>query len=147
MRSISTLFLMATFTACASSPPPANARTEDQALAAGGEAPCGTAQVFFQNDSSELDATARTRLDSYTACLSRHETDVIYVAGMTDPSGNEHDNLVLGRARALAVADYLHGNGVTVNFMVRTLGEEGALTSEPLWPVERAADVTAVAAP
>lgn len=144
MRPILSLFLMASLGACASAPTP---RTEDQAIAAGGEAPCGTAQVFFQNDSAELDDTARTRLDSYTACLERHETDVIYVAGMTDPAGNEHDNLVLGRSRALAVADYLHANGVTVSFMVRTLGEEGATTGEPLWPIERAADVTAVTAP
>lgn len=111
---------------------------------AGGEQVCGNAQVFFAPGSSELDATARERLDRYATCLSNHEIDVIYVSGTTDPSGTPEENLTLGRERARAAADYLHTRGCSVDFVIRSFGERDALESPPLWPVERAADVTAV---
>ncbi len=109
--------------------------------------PCGNAQVFFAAGDAELDAAARERLDEYAGCLSRHETDVIYVAGMTDPAGTADENLTLGRRRAFAVAEHLHTQGVQVEFVIRSYGEEGALAGAPLWPLERSAAVTAVATP
>jgi outer membrane protein OmpA-like peptidoglycan-associated protein len=165
MRVTSTLFLIGLMATACSHNRDANARaassgstadddvvevspsTPSAAVASGGETPCGSAQVFFTTGSSELDAAARERLDVYAGCLARREIDVVYIAGMTDPAGTEHDNLVLGRARALAVADYLHGQGVSTDFVVRTLGEAGAVEEEPLWPIERSAEATAVATP
>jgi outer membrane protein OmpA-like peptidoglycan-associated protein len=148
MRTFSTLFLMAVMaSSCARESEPERASTPEAAVASGSEAPCGSAQVFFAPGSSELDDAGRERLDVYAGCIARQEVDVVYVAGMTDPDGTEHDNLVLGRARALAVADYLRGSGVTADFVVRTMGEEGAVGSAPLWPIERSAEATAVAAP
>lgn len=149
MRTFSTVFLMAVMaSSCArSESEPARAASAERAVASGSEAPCGSAQVFFETGSSQLDDAARERLDVYAGCIARQEIDVVYVAGMTDPDGTEHDNLVLGRSRALAVADYLHGSGVSADFVVRTLGEDGAMTSPPLWPIERSAEATAVAAP
>lgn len=144
MRALSTVFLASMMAgACASSPTAAPA-TEHQAVAAGGETPCGSAQVFFATGSDTLDRTAEERLASYAACIERGDTDVVYVAGMTDPEGEERDNLVLGRSRALAVADFLRGHGVTVAFRVRTVGEEGAVETPDLWPIERSAQATAV---
>jgi outer membrane protein OmpA-like peptidoglycan-associated protein len=112
---------------------------------AGGERVCGNAQVFFAAGSAELDDVARERLDRYATCLADHEFDVIYVSGTTDPVGSDEENLALGRTRARAVADYLHDQGCHVDFVIRSFGERDALSSPPLWPVERAVDATAVA--
>ena len=121
------------------------AQADTSATAGDGETtPCGDAQVFFAAGDAELDAGAREHLDTYAGCLARHEIDTVYIAGMTDPDGAADENLVLGRDRALAVADYLHANGVEIDFVIRSYGEQGALGSQPLWPLERSAEVTAV---
>ena len=103
---------------------------------------CADAQVFFSSGSSSIDADGQERLDRYAGCLMRHETDVVYVAGMTDPGGSAEENLVLGRARARAVADYLHAAGCDTEFVIRSYGGVGALESEQFWPLERTASVT-----
>lgn len=148
------LAVLALTSACAHEERAESSTPESRSLAttppaSGGEVAnaCGEAQVFFQPGSSELDADARARLDTYAGCLSRHETDAIYVSGMTDPEGTPEENLVLGRARARATADYLHAAGCNVDFVIRTYGESGALASEPLWPLERSATAAAVATP
>jgi outer membrane protein OmpA-like peptidoglycan-associated protein len=105
---------------------------------------CGNGRVFFASGSSELDGAARARLDTYADCLTRHETDVVYVSGTTDPEGTEEENVTLGRARARAVADHLHAAGCNVDFVIRTYGESDAPAGEPLWPLERSASSTAV---
>jgi outer membrane protein OmpA-like peptidoglycan-associated protein len=132
---------------CAHQGTPATATTAHPVVAEGETMPCGDAQVFFSEGETELDAGARERLDQYAGCLSRHEIDTVYVAGMTDPEGSPEDNIVLGRRRAFALAEYLHTRGCQVDFVIRSYGEEGAGTSAPLWPLERSADVTAVANP
>jgi len=135
--------------ACAHQPAAASASHDGVARSpeeAGGERVCGDAQVYFATGSAELDQTSRERLDRYATCLSNHEIDAIYVSGTTDPAGDEGENLTLGRTRARNVADYLHERGCHVDFVIRSFGERDALDSQPLWPVERAADVTAVAA-
>ncbi|MBN8609067.1 MAG: OmpA family protein [Deltaproteobacteria bacterium] len=111
----------------------------------GDESVCGESQVFFASGSAELDDAARARLARFATCLTNHEIDTIYVAGMTDPAGDEETNLSLGRTRARAVADYLREQGCTTQFVIRSYGEEGSLQSQPLWPLERSATVTAVA--
>lgn len=108
---------------------------------------CGEAQVFFTTASSELDGGARARLNTYAGCLSRQEIDTIYVSGMTDPDGDAAANVVLGRARAQSVADYLRGLGCAVEFVIRSYGETEALEAAPLWPIERSASATGVATP
>lgn len=138
--------------ACASSPPSDSATiTHDHTMtttpSSGGAAACGGAQVFFANGSTELDDAARTSLDTYAGCLSRHEVDTVTIVGMTDPEGTPVDNLILGRARGLVVANYLHARGCDVEFVVRSFGEAGALESEPLWPLERSVAVSATSAP
>ena len=115
--------------------------------AAGGEQVCGNAQVFFAPGSANLDEASQQRLDRYATCLSNHEIDAIYVSGTTDPVGTSEENITLGRERARNVADYLHDRGCHVDFVIRSFGERDALESPPLWPVERSADVTAVATP
>lgn len=140
------LFVLALASACSHQSSPATASTAHPTLAEGETTPCGNAEVFFAAGSAELDAAAQERIDRYAGCLSRHETDVIYVAGSTDPVGTADDNVTLGRRRAFAVAERLHTQGVDVEFVIRSSGERGASSSAPLWP-ERSADVTAVATP
>jgi outer membrane protein OmpA-like peptidoglycan-associated protein len=130
--------------ACSHQGSAATSTTAHPTLAEGETTPCGDAQVYFAAGAAELDQTARERLDIYAGCLSRHETDVIYVAGSTDPQGTEEDNVTLGRRRAFAVAEHLHTQGVQVEFVIRSHGEDGTVAGEPLWP-ERSAAVTAVA--
>jgi outer membrane protein OmpA-like peptidoglycan-associated protein len=132
---------------CAHQGSPATTSTAHPTVAAGETTPCGDAQVFFAAGDTELDVGARERLVAYAGCLSRHEIDTVYVAGMTDPEGSAEENVVLGRRRAFAVAEYLHTSGCQVDFVIRSYGEQGALTSPPLWPLERSAEVTAVATP
>lgn len=133
---------------CSHQSVPATANAAHPMLAEGETTPCGNAQVYFAAGSSELDGVAEQRLDTYAGCLSRHETDVIYVAGSTDPAGTADDNVTLGRRRAFAVAERLHTQGVQVDFVIRSDGEQGASTTgAPLWPLERSAEVTAVATP
>ena len=138
--------------ACASSPAAQSPTiTHDHSMtttsSSGSAAACGGAQVFFANGSTELDSGAMTNLDVYAGCLSRHEVDTITIVGMTDPEGTPVDNLILGRARALVVANYLHAAGCNVEFVIRSFGEEGAVQSEPLWPLERSVAVSATSAP
>lgn len=112
---------------------------------AGGEQVCGNAQIYFASGSTDLDQVGRERLDRYSQCLSSHEIDAVYVSGTTDPTGTDEENIALGRSRARVVADYLHDNGCHVDFVIRSFGERDALAEEVLWPLDRAADVTAVA--
>ncbi len=146
MRALTTFFCaLALTTACSHSQPAEDdhtvARTPEES---GGERVCGNAQVFFASGSAELDQASRGRLDRYASCLTSHEIDAIYVSGTTDPEGTPESNVTLGRERARVVADYLHDSGCHVDFVIRSFGENGAAQSEQLWPVDRAADVTAV---
>jgi outer membrane protein OmpA-like peptidoglycan-associated protein len=113
----------------------------------GESSPCGDAQVFFAPGAATLDHGAELRLDTFAGCLARREIDVVYVTGMTDRVGTPEENLVLGHARAAAVAEYLRAAGVDVAFVVRSVGEEGALDTEPLWPLDRNADARTSPAP
>jgi len=150
MRYAMTMFCALTFAqACAHHEAAATSDSHDVVARspeeAGGERVCGNAQVYFASGSADLDQASRERLDRYATCLSDHEIETIYVSGTTDPAGAPEENLALGRTRARNVADYLHDHGCHVDFVIRSFGERDALDSAPLWPVERAADVTAVA--
>jgi len=144
------LFALTLAQACAHHETTAAGATSERTVArspeeAGGEQVCGNAQGVFESGSANLDQAAHERLDRYATCLSDHEIDAIYVSGTTDPAGTTDANPALGRERARNVADYLHDRGCHVDFVIRSFGERDALDSPPLWPVERSADVTAVA--
>ena len=81
--------------------------------------------VFFGYDSSELDATARTVIETNADVLDRNPTWVIAVEGHCDSRGTPEYNLALGERRAYAVRDHLIGLGVSPD-RVQTIsyGEE-----------------------
>ncbi|MCY4122457.1 MAG: OmpA family protein, partial [Acidobacteria bacterium] len=81
--------------------------------------------VFFGYDSSELDATARTVIETNADVLDRNPTWLIAVEGHCDSRGTPEYNLALGERRAYAVRDHLIGLGVSPD-RVQTIsyGEE-----------------------
>jgi outer membrane protein OmpA-like peptidoglycan-associated protein len=100
--------------------------------------------VHFVTGSSELDADAQRQLDAYASCVAEGHRHTLYITGSTDPVGTERDNATLARARARAVADYLHAAGCHGDFELRAYGEMGALRRRDLWPLERTATVSTV---
>lgn len=68
--------------------------------------------VFFQYDSSELDAVARQAIQTNIDVLQTNPTWVVTVEGHCDQRGTPEYNLALGERRALAVSDHLVSLGL-----------------------------------
>ncbi len=112
---------------------------------AGGEAgPCELSGVRFAFDSSDLDAAARSQLDSNVRCIQARNLARVRVTGTTDPRGTEEYNLALGDRRAQATATYLGSLGVeSGKIESHSTGEEFAAGSdEGGWANDRRADVS-----
>lgn len=89
--------------------------------AAGTNATPGSAQdfavnvgdrVFFDTDSSELTARARTTLDLQAQWLARYPAYNFVIEGHADERGTREYNIALGARRAAAVRAYLIARGV-----------------------------------
>jgi len=82
-------------------------------------------QVGFPGGGTELDASAKARLDVVLAYLKADPTvNRVELDGHSDNSGNRLTNRELSRRRALAVADYLKAHGVPeADIVVRFHGE------------------------
>lgn len=81
---------------------------EDLALTAGD-------RVFFDFDSSELDATDRATLQAQVAWLNQYSNLRITVEGHCDERGTREYNLALGERRAAAVKNYLVALGISAS--------------------------------
>jgi len=105
------------------------------------EEPCGEARVGFAAGSSALDSTARGRLDAYAVCVTTDRAHAVYISGTTDP-GSGSATLALADARARAVADYLHQDGLHMDFELHAYraGHTGSMYAERR--VGRSATVT-----
>ena len=103
---------------------------------------CRTEAVYFAYDSSELDARARSAIESNANCVQRR-TGQAAVTGMTDPRGTEEYNLALGDRRARTVTQYMGNLGVEGSRMqVHSVGEEYASGEEESgWSRDRRADI------
>lgn len=66
--------------------------------------------ITFETNSAQLTASARTALDSLGAALNSDQLASynFAVEGHADPRGTAEHNLVLSRARARSVAEYLY---------------------------------------
>lgn len=78
---------------------------EDLAVTAGD-------RVFFDFDSSDLDATDRAILEQQVSWLNKNSNVRITVEGHCDERGTREYNLALGERRAAAVKNYLLALGV-----------------------------------
>jgi peptidoglycan-associated lipoprotein len=103
-----------------------NKDNEPMASATGAVAAPGSTQdfivnvgdrVFFETDSSELTATARTTLDKQAQWLTQYARYNFTVEGHADERGTREYNIALGARRAQAMRDYLVARGVAATRM------------------------------
>ena len=99
--------------------------------------------VNFSVDVFDIDATARTILDSQAAWLARHPQVRITIEGHCDERGTREYNLALGDRRANAAKNYLAARGVDASRMTTiSYGKERPLalgSDEDSWAQNRRA--------
>jgi peptidoglycan-associated lipoprotein len=71
--------------------------------------------VFFEYDSSEIDDSGRSVLQTNAAVLKKYPTWVITIEGHCDERGTAEYNLALGERRAVAARTYLISLGIDAN--------------------------------
>ncbi len=109
--------------ACAKSPSELDGQLAGGAGGAGAATP-GSAQdfvvnvgdrVFFDTDSTSLNAQAQTTLGRQAQWLALYPRYTVTVEGHADERGTREYNLALGARRAKAAQDFLVARGVTAN--------------------------------
>jgi outer membrane protein OmpA-like peptidoglycan-associated protein len=68
--------------------------------------------ILFQTNSSDLQTTAKSNIESLAKILNKYEDTNIIVEGHTDSTGSADYNQALSERRAAAVASYAKGLGV-----------------------------------
>lgn len=82
-------------------------------------------RVYFDVDSSDLNADTKAMLDANVGILQTHPDVKIQVQGHADERGTIEYNLALGNRRAEAVCGYLEGAGIASSRLtVISFGEE-----------------------
>ena len=76
--------------------------------------------VFYELDSSDLNAVSQKTLDDNAALLKRYPSWAVTVEGHCDERGTAEYNLALGERRAIAARAYLVSLGIPAN-RVRTV--------------------------
>lgn len=108
----------------------------------GPSGPCSLSTVYFAYDSSSLDGSARSTMQSNASCIQERDIASVSVTGHTDPRGTEEYNLALGARRAQQVKDYLTDLGVEASrISTSSMGEEMASgQDESGWSRDRRAE-------
>jgi peptidoglycan-associated lipoprotein len=73
--------------------------------------------VFYELDSSELNAASQKVLDENASILKRYSTWAVTVEGHCDERGTAEYNLALGERRAIAARAYLVSLGIAADRM------------------------------
>lgn len=71
------------------------------------DAGCQLQTVYFAFDDSTIQASERDRLDGNNSCITKNNSQSVFVIGHTDTSGTDEYNIALSERRAQSVADYL----------------------------------------
>lgn len=102
-------------------------------------AACSLSAVYFGYDSSELEGSARSTLESNARCIQERDIPRVRATGHCDPRGTEEYNLALGERRARTVQTFLGNLGVDRSrITTRSMGEEMARgTDEASWARDR----------
>lgn len=89
------------------------------------------ASIYFDYDRSDLDATARQRLEDKLPVLQANPDIRIRIAGHTDERGSDEYNLALSQRRAAAAKRWLSQRGIDESRIdVVAFGEEQPACSE-----------------
>jgi len=100
---------------------------------------CSLAPVYFAYDSSDLDAQARSTMQSNAQCIQQRDIASVRLTGHCDPRGTEEYNLALVERRAQQVKSYLQNLGVDASRVTTaSMGEEMASgEDESAWSRDR----------
>ena len=104
------------------------------------EEPCAFETVYFAFDSSELDGSARSAIETAVECYRNQNPEIrILLTGACDPRGTEEYNIALGERRAQSVRRYMSALGMdSSQISVTSVGEEMATgTDEAGWARDR----------
>ena len=71
--------------------------------------------AFFELDSSELTADARSVLEQNSQVLKKYPTWMVTIEGHCDERGTAEYNLALGESRAIAARSYLVSLGISAD--------------------------------
>jgi len=100
--------------------------------------------VYFDFDKYDLRADARAALDANFALLQEFPDAIIKIEGHCDERGTIEYNLSLGEKRAMAVMDYLVGQGIApARLSVISFGKERPVDqghTEEAWSKNRRAE-------
>ena len=104
--------------------------------------------VFFNYDSAELSAEAKSTLEENSRWFRQYPDAGITVEGHCDERGSDEYNLALGESRALAAKNYLVSLGISARQLsVISYGEEKPAvmgSNEAAWAKNRRAEFKAV---
>ncbi|HSN81016.1 MAG TPA: OmpA family protein [Polyangiales bacterium] len=109
------------------------------------EEPCAFETVYFAFDSSELDSSARSAIQSAVECYRNQNPNVrLLLTGACDPRGTEEYNIALGERRAQSVRSYMKSLGMDPGqISITSVGEEMATgTDEASWALDRNVSAT-----
>jgi peptidoglycan-associated lipoprotein len=74
-------------------------------------------RVFFDTDSTELNASAQTTLDKQAAWLNQYQRYTFTIEGHADERGTREYNFALGARRGEATKEYLVAKGISASRM------------------------------
>lgn len=95
---------------------------------------------YFAFDSSTLSSADKMELDKVVKRLKKHPDEKIRIEGYTDITGPAAYNLKLSEERAMSVANYLIGNGISADRIeVEGMGVAGS-AKDNATAAERAAN-------
>lgn len=101
-------------------------------------------KVFFDTDSSDLNAESKKALDLNATLLQKHGDVKVQIQGHADERGTSDYNLALGNRRAETVKKYLVNQGISPDrIAVISYGEEMPAArggSESAWAQNRRAE-------
>jgi peptidoglycan-associated lipoprotein len=97
--------------------------------------------VYFDYDSSQINESERSKIESVAQSLKGSSSEGVIIEGNCDERGSSEYNLALGERRALAVRAYLIGLGVDgARVQTKSYGEErpvGMGHDESAWSQNR----------
>jgi peptidoglycan-associated lipoprotein len=98
-------------------------------------------RVYFDLDSSDLSAAAKSALDANVAIMTQRPDIKLEIQGHADERGTTDYNIALGQRRAQSVQSYMKSNGIAQSRLkVVSYGEERPLRTgsyESAWSQNR----------